>query len=73
MHIPNRVDRVLSFFSSRPIWDPNPLTPSPFGSRRGSHIRLRERGCGGHNSDDGTHRVVLKYVLCDMPYILYSR
>jgi hypothetical protein len=53
-----------SFFSSRPNWDsPTPshgqvCTSTPFGSG-GGHIRLRERGVGGPNSDEGTYTVVL--------------
>jgi hypothetical protein len=63
----NRVDRVLGFFSSRPNWDPPPSPPPhpqasvpPFGSRGGGHTRLRERGVGGPNFDEGTDTVELK-------------
>jgi hypothetical protein len=47
----HRVDRVPGFFSSRPNWDPCTPSPSgecvlPFGSERGGHTRLRERGWG---------------------------
>jgi hypothetical protein len=52
----HRVDRVLSFYSSR--WNWNSPTPSPAGSvppahppfgseGGGGHTRLRERGMGG--------------------------
>ncbi len=48
----HRVDRVLSFLSSRPNWEyPTPsqagecVPPPPFGSG-GKHTRLRERGWG---------------------------
>ncbi len=58
----HRVDRVLSFFSSRRNWNsPSPLAnvpPRPFVRGEG-HTRLRERGWGSPNSDDGTYTVVL--------------
>ncbi len=53
----------LSFFSSRRNWDsPTPwaageCAPPPFGPG-GGHTRLRERGWGNPNSDEGTHTVV---------------
>ncbi len=57
--------RVRSFFSGRRNWDypPHPqasLPPPlpPFGSG-GGHTRLRERGWGSSNSDEGTCTVVL--------------
>jgi hypothetical protein len=56
----HRVGRVLSFFSSRRNWDsPNLPTagecsPHPL-VRGGGHTRLRERGWGSPNSDDGTY------------------
>ncbi len=54
---------MLSFFSSRQNWDsPTPLaagecTPPPlFGPGVGvGHTRLRERGWGSPNSDEGTY------------------
>jgi hypothetical protein len=60
----HRVGRVLSFFSSRRNWNsPTPLAagecaPQPL-VRGGGHTRLRERGWGSHNSDEGTYTVVL--------------
>jgi hypothetical protein len=71
--VQHRVDRVISFFSSRQIWD-SPH-PSPAGEcaphplvRGGGHTRLRERGWGSRNSYERTYTVVLcvyKYfVLC---------
>jgi hypothetical protein len=39
----HRVDRVLSFFSSRWIWDSSPLTPLVSGGG------AQEREEGGHN------------------------
>jgi hypothetical protein len=70
----HRVDRVLSFFSSRPNWD----SPTPshagecvysfllFGSgRRGmAHSLAGEEGGGSLISDEGTGTLVL-FVLCD--------
>jgi len=60
----HRVDRVLSFFSSRPNLDsPTPLpagecvTPPRFGG--GEHTRLPEREWGSPNSDEQTNTVVL--------------
>ncbi len=57
----HRVDRVLGLFSNRPNWDfptspPHPLASvsSPSFGPGGVHTRLRERGCGGPNSDKGT-------------------
>jgi hypothetical protein len=43
----HRVDRVLSFFSSRPNWTP----PPPH--RRRAHTRLREREWYGLDSNEG--------------------
>jgi hypothetical protein len=74
----HRVDRVLSFFSSRRNWDsPNPsptgecrmCPPSGFWGRGNS---LAREGLGpgsweSPNSDEGTYTVVLfiyMYVLC---------
>jgi hypothetical protein len=60
----HRVGRVLSFFSSRLNWDsPTPLAagecaPPPFGPG-GGNTRLRLKGCGSPNSDEGTCTVVL--------------
>jgi hypothetical protein len=62
----HRVDRVLSFLSSRPNWaSPPPHTqasvyPSPLVPRGGGQTRLRERGWGSPNSNEGTDTVVLK-------------
>jgi hypothetical protein len=51
----HRVERVLGFFSSRPNWDPQPLTPrrvcpslahSLAGEGVGVPIRTRDRHCG---------------------------
>ncbi len=67
-HLHHRVDRVLSFFSSRPNWDsPTPSHageggPPHFGSGGGGgggHTRLRERGWGSPNQDEGTDTMVL--------------
>ncbi len=50
----HRVDRVLSFFSSRRIWDSSTPLPRPqasvppFGSGGGGDVG------GGPNSDEGT-------------------
>jgi len=61
----HRVDRVLGFFSSRPLWLPRPLIrrrvcPSPFGSGGwDTCTRLLERGWGSPNSDEGIDTVVL--------------
>jgi len=56
----HREDRVLSFFSSRPIWDPPP--PHPLANvpplwfeRGGTHSLVVE---GGGKSDEGTYTVV---------------
>ncbi len=57
---------MLSIFSSRPNWD-SPTArrrvyppPPHFGSAGGGvHTRLRERGWGSPNSDEGTDTVVL--------------
>ncbi len=56
------VDRVLSFFFSRPNWDfttppppPQARLPSPWGV----HTRLQERGWGSLNSNEGTDTVEL--------------
>ncbi len=70
--VTHRVDWVLNFFSSRPIWDS--LTPSPAGEwvspsfgwgggGGGLHTRLRERGwgTGGSNSDEGTDEGTLRH------------
>ncbi len=43
---------------------PNPLAagecaPHPLGRGGGGHTRLRERGLGSPNSDEGTYNVVL--------------
>ncbi len=60
----HRVGRVLSFFSSRGIWDsPTSLAagecaPPPFGPG-GGHTRLRLKGWGSPNSDEGTSTMVL--------------
>ncbi len=51
----HRVDRVLSFFSSRRNWD-SP-TPSPAGEC--APPPLGKRRWGGPNSDEGTYTVVL--------------
>jgi len=62
----HRVCRVLSFFSSRRNWDfptpyPQASVPTPpFGWGAGWHTRLRERGWGNPNSDEGTYTVVLR-------------
>jgi hypothetical protein len=61
-HCLHRVDKVLSFFSSRPNWEPPPplkhtqahVPPPPFWFRGEGHIRLRERGWDSSNSDEGT-------------------
>jgi hypothetical protein len=63
----HRVGRVLSFFSTRWNWDsPTPLAagecappPPTLWSGGGGHTRLRERGWGSPNSDEGTFTVVL--------------
>jgi hypothetical protein len=66
--------RVLSFFSNRRNWSsPTPLAagecaPPPFG-RGGGHTRLRERGWGSPNSDEGTHTVVL----CIYKYFVHTK
>ncbi len=57
----HRVDRILSFFSSRLNW----VYPT-HSRRRGGHPRLRERGWGSTNSDEGTDTVVL-YVYMYVP------
>jgi hypothetical protein len=55
----HRVDRVLTFFSSRPNWDspsPSPAgecAPPPPLYPGGGYTRLRVRGCGSPNSNDG--------------------
>ncbi len=62
--VSHRVDRLLSFFSSRRNWDSPTLlaageyAPHPL-VRGGGHTRLRERGLGSPNSDEGTYTVVL--------------
>ncbi len=63
-----RIDRVLSFFSSRPNWDPPPFIrrrvlhpPPPFGSG-GAHSIAGE-GMGGPSSDEETDTVNF-VVLC---------
>jgi hypothetical protein len=55
------VDRVLSFSSIRPNWD-----PSPFGfGGGGTHSLAGEEVHGGPNSDEGTDTVVLEvYIVC---------
>ncbi len=58
----HRVGKVLSFFS-RELELPHPISRwrvcvSPFGPG-GGHTRLRERGWGSPNSDEGTYTVVL--------------
>jgi hypothetical protein len=64
MYQNHRVGRVLSFFFSCRNWDsPTPLAagecaPHPL-VRGGGHTRLRERGWGSPNSDEGTYTVVL--------------
>ncbi len=53
----HRVDRVLSFFSSRRSWDytnPPPLVGGGGGTRA-----LAGEGMGGPNSDEGTDTMVL--------------
>jgi len=63
-YLMHTVGRVLSFFSSRRNRDsPTPLAagecaPPPFGPG-GGHTRLRERGWGSPNSDEGIYNVVL--------------
>jgi hypothetical protein len=65
----HRVDRVLSFFSSRRNWDspipPQPQAsvppPLPPGFGGGSHSLVGERG--SPNSDEGKHTVVLHLCL----------
>ncbi len=60
---------MISFFSSRRYWDsPTPLAagecaPPPFGpgGGEGGHTRLRERGWGSPNSDEGTLKRGLIY------------
>ncbi len=67
------IGRVLSFFSSRRNWDSSrrvfPLTLwFGRGGRVHGHTRLRERGWGTPNSDEGTYTVVLcvyKYFVVD--------
>jgi hypothetical protein len=59
----HRVDRVLSFFSSRPNWDsPNPSHAGecvpPLWFMGGGYYTLAW-GRGGPNSDEGTDTVVL--------------
>jgi hypothetical protein len=63
-HSLHRVDRVLSFFYSRPNWgsttphiQASVYLPPPLGSRGDGHTRLRERGWGSPNSG-GTHSPV---------------
>jgi len=66
----HRVDRVLSFFSSRRNWDsPTPLTrrlvsPPPFGSGEGAHSLARE-GLGESQFRRG-------YLHCGTLYLLYT-
>jgi hypothetical protein len=62
------VDRVIGFFSSRPIWKPPPPPPSPsdagecvphpFGPGGGGTHSHAGEGIGGPNSDEGTDTVV---------------
>jgi hypothetical protein len=58
----HRVGRVPSFLSSRPNWVRPPSHPqasvAPPLWLRGGHTRLRERGLGGPNSDEGTDALV---------------
>jgi hypothetical protein len=70
MYLPQSIDRVLGYFSSRSNWDsPSPeneCVPPPFGSGKG-HTRWGERGWGDPNSDEGADTVLLEvgiYVLC---------
>jgi hypothetical protein len=55
-HEDHRVDRVLSFFSSRPNWDPQPPHPqasvSPHTLVWGGTHSLAGELMGGPNSDD---------------------
>jgi hypothetical protein len=63
--ISHRVGRVLSFFPIRRNCDsPTPLgagecASPPFGPGGEGYTRLRERGWGSPNSDEGTYTVVL--------------
>ncbi len=72
----HRVDRVLSFFSSRPNWDsPTPSHASmcvPPPCSGGEHTRLRER-VGGGGVPIRTRGQTLLYsghirTLCSLPY-----
>ncbi len=53
------VYRVPGFLSSRPNWVPplpqpqGSVAPPPFGFKGKRHTRLRRRGWGGPNSDEG--------------------
>jgi hypothetical protein len=68
------VDSVLAFSPVVGIGTslpphPQASVPPPFGSGGEGHTRLRERGWGSPNSNEGTYTVVLKvyvyeYVLC---------
>jgi hypothetical protein len=59
------IDRVLGFFSSRPNWDPHPITRRrvcslPLVQGGGAQL-MGGKGVGGcPNSDEGTDTVVLK-------------
>jgi len=66
----HRVGRVLCFFSSRRNWDsttphPPPCVPTHplvrLGDGGGGHTRLRERGWGSPNSDEGKYSVLCIY------------
>ncbi len=56
---------MLSFFSTRRNWDSPTRTaageyaPPPHPLQGEGHTRLRERGWGSPNSDEGTYTVVL--------------
>jgi hypothetical protein len=72
----HRVDRVLSFFSNRPNWDPpthsspGECVPAPLWFREGEGTHsLAGEGGGGPNSDEGADTGTLStriYVLCSL-------
>jgi hypothetical protein len=73
----HRVDRVLSFVSSRWNWDSHPLTcrrvciPPPLVPGGGGQS-MGEEGMGGPNSDAGTYTLWYSMYLCTSWFTLVA-